>query len=403
LTPAGDGSSTLPLAISSIYIGAWTAAAIWFAINCLWVPLRRAGAGRLAFALVAVATLAVPLSALVATLFRVSPLIAVVLATIALIALQFALPRLAGLSRGSRPVEPPSPVLAAIVEASRRYEVGDIEGLVAGLKEAETLRTPTASRYLDLWQRFADEEVRRRAGEPVSSRETIEALQREGTSVFEDRFRPRRIAVLLAALLAAVVAAVPPYAVASLRPDWFVPACRDASAILEHAERMPMETTPRSEVLAELVVADPGVTVTFFGGGAMDLDAAGRSRHDPEAREKLAAAGFVGAFVRVWRTSDGREIDAEIFDFASPEGAAMFHRRMTDHACPFANGAFAAPFNGVGLQVRYGSGDPIVEQIAWVDGSRRILVSRSFSQAPADHGSILDLAARAASQYGGGE
>ncbi|MEX2011478.1 MAG: hypothetical protein WEF51_04480, partial [Chloroflexota bacterium] len=381
----------MPIVISSLYIGAWTAAAIWFAITCLWVPLKRAGAGRLAFAVVAVATLAVPLSALVATLLRVSPLIAVVLATIALVALQFTVPRLVSLSRGSRPPEPPPPVMAAIVEASRRYEVGDIAGLVTGLKEAEGLRTPTASRYLDLWQRFAEEEVRRRAGEPVSSRETIEALQREGNSLFEDRFRPRRSAVALAALIAAVVAAVPPYAVASLRPDWFHPACRDASAILERAERTPVNTTPGSEALADLVVVAPGVTATLLTGATMDLDVAGRSRHDPEARDKLAAAGFVGAYVRVWRTADGREINAEIFDFESQEGATIFHRQMTDHACPFANGAFPGQLNGVGLQVRYGSGDPIVEQIAWVDGSRRILVSRSFTQTPADHASILDL------------
>lgn len=388
------------LAFASLLLGLWTAAAVWFAIGVLWAPLKRFGASRPVLAVVVAATAAVPLAAVVATVVRGYPLIAVVLATIPLVAMGLTFRLLVRLSTASRPVEPDAPLRAAIQEIVRRYEIGDIEGFAASLRDAQRLRTPVASHYLDLWQQFSDEEARRRSGEPVSSRQTIESLNREGRRLFEGRFRPRRTVALLALGLAVVVAALPPYAAASLRPDWFVPACRDATAILDNAERAPVETHPPSEVLAELVVLDPGVSAELVNSGWMHLDVAGRSRHDPQARQKLTAAGFVVAFQRVWRTRDDREIRAEIFDFESPSGAQTFHRQMTDHGCQYANAAFAGPFNGVGLQVRHAGGDPIVEQIAWVDGSRRILVSRSFGEQPAVHDVIFDLAARAADQYG---
>jgi hypothetical protein len=108
------------------------------------------------------------------------------------------------------------------------------------------------------------------------------------------------------------------------------------------------------------------------------------------------AAGFVGAYRRDWQTPEGRTLSAEIFEFASSAGAMQFHRQMTEYACRFSEQAFETVFPAsVGLQVRYSSGDPIVEQIAWVDGSRRLVVTQSFAQPPPDHAAVVELVRRA--------
>jgi hypothetical protein len=127
----------------------------------------------------------------------------------------------------------------------------------------------------------------------------------------------------------------------------------------------------------------------------MGLERAAASRHDPRAGEKLAAAGFVGAYQRGWETPDGHALSAEIFQFATPAGAAQFHRQMTEYACRFSSEAFAGTGNETGLQVNYSTGDPVVEQLAWVDGPYRLVVSESYAAPPADHAGITDLAFRA--------
>ena len=74
----------------------------------------------------------------------------------------------------------------------------------------------------------------------------------------------------------------------------------------------------------------------------------------------------------------------------------QFQRQMTLYACRFSEQAFETMYPAsVGLQVRYSTGDPIVEQIAWVDGARRLVVSQSFTQRPADHAAVVELARRA--------
>lgn len=134
-------------------------------------------------------------------------------------------------------------------------------------------------------------------------------------------------------------------------------------------------------------------------GLSLNHSRAPQSLHETQGGSKLIAAGFVGAYRRDWRTPDGRSLSAEIFQFATSVGAVQFHRQMTEYACRFSETGFEAPFPAsVGLRVRYSDGDQTVEQIGWVDGEFRLVVTRSFAEAPADHAAIVDLARRALQQ-----
>ena len=389
------------MTLAAAQVALWAAAGMWLAIQSLWIPLRQGRASRLALAIVGAAALAVPGAALVATLVRVYPLVPVVLAVTLLVVLRVALHPLAMLTGGWEPAELRHPVLPAIAAARRHLDAGDFNAFEAALKEARTLRTSVTARYVDLWFRFTDEERRRRAGERISSADTADAIAREWQRVLDHEPRPSRGLALAVALVAGLAAATPPYLAASARPDWFLPACVNASAILDRADGAPIATTPTSDSLPELVLADPGMSVNYVRDTPLDLDAAARSRSDPNAGQKLESAGFSRGYERLWYTPAGREIKAEIFEFGSPAGAATFHRQITDYGCQYANSAFEADEHAVGQQIRHAGREAIVEQVAWVDGSRRILVSVSFLTVPADHSAVLELAARAVRHYRG--
>jgi hypothetical protein len=148
------------------------------------------------------------------------------------------------------------------------------------------------------------------------------------------------------------------------------------------------------QTLAALLLTDPGTAATLIDQGVLGLDTLAASRHDPNSRQYLIDDGYVSGYTRTWETPDGRTIDAEVEQFADGSGAAAFDRSMIIHACGYSNTAFEVPGGGVGLQIGYGTGDPIHEQISWVVGARRLLVSHTFLTAPATHCVILDLAAR---------
>ena len=96
--------------------------------------------------------------------------------------------------------------------------------------------------------------------------------------------------------------------------------------------------------------------------------------------------------MRYWYAADGRGIQANVFEFGSPEGAAAYQAQVNRHACLFSNDAFEAPMGGVGLQVRYATGDPLVEQVSWVAGNRRYLFSVTELAPPSNHRRILAIA-----------
>jgi hypothetical protein len=123
----------------------------------------------------------------------------------------------------------------------------------------------------------------------------------------------------------------------------------------------------------------------------MNLEQAATSRHDENTRDQLEAAGFVAGHARGWYAADGRTIQIDAFEFRTAHGAAEYLAAVTRHACQFANEAFRAPMSGIGLQVRYNTGDPIVEQISWIAGNRRYLVQVSERSVPTDHRRILAI------------
>jgi len=147
--------------------------------------------------------------------------------------------------------------------------------------------------------------------------------------------------------------------------------------------------------LAEAIVADPEAGAALAFDEPVDLSAAAESRHDPDTRAQLEATGFVRGHLRGWSAVDGRTLQADAFEFATHQGAVAYQRTVTGHACEYANETFEGPNGGIGLQVRYSTGDPIVEQVSWVDGTRRYLVAVSHLEPPATHDRILAILARA--------
>ena len=177
--------------------------------------------------------------------------------------------------------------------------------------------------------------------------------------------------------------------------SWFVlpayaslVACSDAEQILANAQRPARIPAALADAIPSGPL-EPGAQFAFEF--SMNLDQTAGSRHDPHTREQLIRAEYLGGHAKAWIAADGRGIQADVFEFTAPEGAAAYQAEVTRHACVYANEAFEAPMGGIGLQVRYETGDPIVEQVSWVAGNRRYLVMVSELGIPSDHQRILDI------------
>jgi hypothetical protein len=299
-------------------------------------------------------------------------------------------------TRGRRwpPSDPDEPVLTGVHGAGQRLEVGDVEGGTLELQALRRRASPQVAPYVDLWIRYAREEAQRRDGVRISSRPTQEAMAAELGRLQARQGRPPLAVVALVIALGMAISVMVPIARGALDADGF--ACRNVQPILAAAEASPRMTPIDDPTLSHLVLVDPGEAATLVDDGGMGIERAAESRHDPAAADKLHAAGFVGAYRRDWETPAGRHLSAEIFAFGTPDGAARFHRQMSEYACRFSSLAFVGSAGETGLRVNYTGGDPIVEQLGWVDGSFRIVVTRSYAQAPPDHDEIGGLARLAA-------
>jgi len=387
-----------------VSLSAWLATAIdgaieglvaWYCLYCLWPQLRFLGARRTLLVLFA-AVIAGPSLVLAISAVVDVPRIAFGLSVLPVLLLTFVAPWLVRVTGASPPkVGGMTDVLVRLQQANRSFEVGDIDAWRHDLRELDALRTPSTERYIDLWQQYGAEEAERRAGSRRSSRETLDAIGTAATLLSAQAYgvRPRLRNTLVA--LAIVGAVLPQAAVATVVPQFSADTCIQVNAFLGRAIPSTGNQSADVQTLAALLLADPGTPATLVDDGALDLDTLAASRHDPNSRELLIQDRYMDGYAREWLTEDGRTISVEVLQFVEASGAAAFHRSMTNHACGYSNQAFGAPGGGVGLQIRYGSGDPIHEQIAWVVGARRMLVSRTFLVPPADHRDILDLAARA--------
>ncbi len=388
-------SGWLSIALDGAFAG-WLS---WLGLASVWPALRAGGARRTLLALVA-ACIAAPslltgLSAVAAVRAAIWPSGMLVLIA------WFTSPYLVRVTGGPRPSHNDlTDVTRCVQEANEHFAVGDIDAWRAELGKLDALRTPTTERYIDLWQRYAAEEVERRAGVRRSSLETLEAIRTTAAEMTARVFglRPALLRSLVAA--AVVVAVLPQAAVATLLPGASANVCIQAAALLSST---PVRGEQASDpaTLAGLLPTDPGTTATLVGQGTLSLDALAASRYEPNARQLLINDRYVSGYARMWETAEGRGMDVEVEQFTSASGAAAFDRQMVTYACRYSNMAFAVPGGGVGLQIRYGTGDPIAEQISWVVGARRLLLSRTFLAPPATHGLVLDLAARTRALSGG--
>lgn len=168
--------------------------------------------------------------------------------------------------------------------------------------------------------------------------------------------------------------------------------CDDARAA--SATAISVGGQPEGNPMPTLMLQDPGSGFTWVWEGEMTLEQTAASRIDTETLPQLRAAGFVSAYERQWIRDDGTRLGSDVLVFKSEEGARSYHRAVSEYACRYSTESFAVPGGGVGLRIHYGSGDPFRDQVAWIDGNRRILIAIGYRDDSRDHGEILDLVDR---------
>lgn len=274
-------------------------------------------------------------------------------------------------------------VMSTVTRSWDLFELGDLDAARDEVAPLAGSRPPLTARYVDLWQRFLDEEVARRTGSRESSRGTMRQITEEVASLTMPSRRVGVWLILLLLTVAAIVGSAPAiaYARACIAVEFLLPS---------QGNDGPAQASP----LAVALLASPEPDATLLSDKAMDVEAAAESRHDPDTRAQLLGDGFSAGHLRQWRAADGRQISADVFEFRDSGGALKYHRSVNQYACQFSNEAFQGPGEGVGLQVRWSRGDPIVEQVSWVVGSRRFVVAVSALAPSAHHDRVLGLAQR---------
>lgn len=350
---------------------------------CIRPQLAWRRARPLAFQVAAAAALAVP-ALLAVDAFVPVPSVIFLAPTVILASVWISPDELVGLTGGPRPLA--SDVEAAFSVASEawdRYEIGDIDGAAEAVGRLNAMRAPAIEGYINLWQRFIAEEQSRRAGARQSSRGTLAAIHREAARLTTLDTRPGTRVAWAAVGLAALIGASP--AIVASRACIGVEQLLPASAVDDGTAGGQLPVLPALK-------SQPETGAVLVYDASWDLDAAAEALHDPDTREQLLDAGFVGAHATIWRAPDGHQLSANVFVFGDASGALRFQRNVNRHACQFSSEAFAGPASGVGLQVRRSTGDPIVEQISWVSGHRRYVVSVGAPAPPPDHSRVERLA-----------
>lgn len=366
--------------LSAVVRGFTAAGAVALYVWCIRPALVWHRARRAAFVAAGAAALAPAVLLLVAGFVAV-PLY-VVLAAYALLVLAWSWPRALVVATGGAR-ELPRPIEGLWAGSARILEHLDLGAVDEAEREARAIeahRSPETERSIELWQRRIDEERQRRRGVRVSSRPTMGEIRGEWERLLDSGSLlrgTRRVAIVgLAGIIGIGTALVDGRACIGVE-----------RLILTAPGSPPGGTLPLARAIAGEL--ERGSTRLF--DEPMDLARAAESRHDPTTLDHLVEAGFAAAHARGWTASDGRRIQADVFEFEDQAGAVRFQHAVNRYACRFANEAFEGPMGGIGLQVRRSNGDPIEEQVSWVVGSRRHLVSVRAMAPPEDHARVIGL------------
>lgn len=169
--------------------------------------------------------------------------------------------------------------------------------------------------------------------------------------------------------------------------------------VCPQADRAAISASPNTGIAAEspigYLLTDPGPEFTLVADYPMNIQEAAESRVDSLTLPQLREAGFVSAHRRIWIRDDGTLLGNDAFRFSDSDGATGYHRAVTRYACQYSNESFGVPGGGVGLRIRYGSGDPIRDQVAWIDTGHRIVIAIGYREPPAGHSEVLAMVAEA--------
>jgi hypothetical protein len=347
-------------------------------LGVVWPALRLHRASRLGFVLATAPAVAIPVVFLVSIAVPVPPLTFGFLWALALVPALW--PRVVvQVTGGPRPLDPNlEATISSAREAWSRYEQGDLHGAVDRIDRLDATRTPITSRYIDLWHRFfghagvLDEAAIR------SRNETLDEIRRETVAIAARGPSPSRWSRWGAVLLVGVIGASPTLI--------------EARACIGVEFLLPTEANDFTGPVPPFL-DDPEPGARLVSDLAQTLDQEASTRFDPDSFQQLVDAGFQIAYHRVWLTPHGEQIEASEAIFEHADGALRFHQQVNRYACQFSNEAFAGPEGSVGLQVRHTTGPhPIVEQVSWVFGARRYVVSVGTMAPPPDHERVINLA-----------
>lgn len=302
---------------------------------------------------------------------------------------------------GPRPPAANKAEVASILDdAQARLGAGDPDGWRAAVDRLQSASDPAAAAVARAMADYARELGRGVPPSPSIERRFHDEAQRY---LFDSR-PPTPVVAVLAPLLAAVVGLAPGLGAGIIRPALvglthglgagiFDPVCDEASNAA--AEGGSSESPSTVSALSNLLLDGPGPDFTLVWEGPMTLEESAASRVDTMTLPQLRAAGFVSAYGREWIRDDGTRLGNDVFAFAEAHGAESYQQAVTDYACRYSSQTFAVPGGGVGLRILYGSGDPVRDQVAWIDGNHRIVMAIGYRDNSRDHREVLELVARA--------
>jgi hypothetical protein len=242
------------------------------------------------------------------------------------------------------------------------------------------IEDPEAKPFAEAARQYAAEAA---SGAPPRA-ETITRFRTEGQLYLAGRKKRHRVTNSIAIALAAIIGFAP--AIVLARPS----ACDVAESLLASERRTLATADPNAEPNGPALLV-PGGGYQSVGAGTMNVVEAASTRYDPETLHQLEAAHYLQGYWAAWVHESGTKLGADVFVFAHQSGALDYQVAVTRYACRYATEAFRIPGGGVGLRIRYGSGDPIRDQAAWVVGPARTIIAVGYTAPPADHHQLLHL------------